>query len=64
MTIPSTGLIIEIGGSQVITYGKMMKIYADVRGLRRWLLPVPFLTLNSEMQTTKNTKVTKGQEVG
>ncbi|MCX6867843.1 MAG: SDR family oxidoreductase [Verrucomicrobia bacterium] len=40
----STGLIIEIGGSQVITYGEMMKIYADVRGLRRWLLPVPFLT--------------------
>jgi uncharacterized protein YbjT (DUF2867 family) len=40
----STGLIIEIGGSQILTYGEMMKIYADVRGLRRWLVPVPFLT--------------------
>jgi uncharacterized protein YbjT (DUF2867 family) len=40
----STGLIIEIGGSQVITYGAMMKIYAEVRGLSRWLVPVPFLT--------------------
>jgi len=40
----STGRIIEIGGSQVITYGEMMKIYADVRGLSRWLVPVPFLT--------------------
>jgi hypothetical protein len=38
------GRIIEIGGSEVVTYGEMMKIYADVRGLRRWLLPVPFLT--------------------
>ncbi|MBC8126818.1 MAG: SDR family oxidoreductase [Gloeobacteraceae cyanobacterium ES-bin-144] len=40
----STGRIIEIGGSQVITYGEMMKLYAEVRGLKRWLLPVPFLT--------------------
>lgn len=40
----STGLIIEIGGSQVITYGDMMKTYADVRGLKRWLVPVPLLT--------------------
>jgi len=40
----STGLIIEIGGSQVITYGDMMKTYAAVRGLKRWLVPVPFLT--------------------
>lgn len=40
----STGRIIEIGGSQVITYGEMMKTYADVRGLKRWLVPVPFLT--------------------
>ena len=40
----SSGRIIEIGGSQVVTYGEMMVIYAEVRGLRRWLLPVPFLT--------------------
>ena len=40
----SAGLIIEIGGSQVITYGEMMKIYAALRGLSRWLVPVPLLT--------------------
>jgi uncharacterized protein YndB with AHSA1/START domain len=40
----SAGRIVEIGGSDVITYGEMMKIYADVRGLKRWLVPVPFLT--------------------
>jgi uncharacterized protein YbjT (DUF2867 family) len=40
----STGLIIEIGGSEVITYGEMMKTYAEVRELRRWLVPVPLLT--------------------
>ncbi len=36
--------IIEIGGEDVITYGDMMKIYAEVRGLKRWLVPVPVLT--------------------
>ena len=36
--------IIEIGGSQVVTYGEMMTIYAEVRGLTRWLVPVPVLT--------------------
>ena len=40
----SSGKIIEIGGAEVIAYGEMMKIYADVRGLRRWLISVPFLT--------------------
>jgi uncharacterized protein YbjT (DUF2867 family)/uncharacterized protein YndB with AHSA1/START domain len=40
----SSGRVIEIGGSQVITYGQMMQVYAEVRGLRRWMLPVPFLT--------------------
>jgi uncharacterized protein YbjT (DUF2867 family)/uncharacterized protein YndB with AHSA1/START domain len=40
----SAGRIVEIGGADVITYGEMMKIYADVRGLKRWLVPVPFLT--------------------
>lgn len=28
----------------VITYGEMMTIYADVRGLKRWMVPVPVLT--------------------
>ena len=40
----SSGRIIEIGGSEVITYGEMMMIYADVRGLKRWMVPVPVLT--------------------
>ena len=40
----STGRIIEIGGSEVVTYGEMMMIYAEARGLKRWMLPVPVLT--------------------
>jgi hypothetical protein len=40
----STGLIIEIGGADVVTYGEMMMIYAEVRGLKRWMVPVPVLT--------------------
>lgn len=34
----------EIGGSDVVTYGDMIREYARQRGLRRWLLPVPVLT--------------------
>ena len=45
ITVPeSTGRIVEIGGADVISYGEMMTIYAEVRGLKRWLVPVPFLT--------------------
>ena len=40
----SSGRIIEVGGADVVTYGDMMMLYADVRGLRRWLVPVPVLT--------------------
>ena len=40
----SAGRIIEIGGSDVITYGTMFTAYAEVRGLRRLLVPVPVLT--------------------
>ena len=40
----SSGRIIEIGGADVVTYGQMMQIYAEVRGLRRWMVPVPVLT--------------------
>lgn len=36
--------IIEIGGRDVLTYGEMMLQYAEVRGLRRVLLPVPVLS--------------------
>ncbi len=45
LTTPrSLNQIIEIGGKDVITYGKMMIGYAEVRGLKRVLVPVPFLT--------------------
>jgi uncharacterized protein YbjT (DUF2867 family) len=40
----SAGRVIEIGGSQVLTYGEMMLGYARWRGLKRILLPVPVLT--------------------
>lgn len=40
----SAGEVIEIGGADVISYGKMLTFYAEVRGLRRWLVPVPVLT--------------------
>lgn len=40
----SRGRIIEIGGADVVTYGEMMMIYAEVRGLKRWMAPVPVLT--------------------
>lgn len=40
----SAGKILEIGGPDVMTYGEMMLGYAKVRGLRRFMIPVPFLT--------------------
>jgi uncharacterized protein YbjT (DUF2867 family) len=40
----SAGRIIEIGGADVITYGEMMQLYAEVRGLKRLMIPVPVLT--------------------
>jgi len=36
--------IIEIGGADVLTYRDMMEEYARVRGLRRLMIKVPFLT--------------------
>ena len=44
VTPQSTGKVIEIGGSDVLTYGDMMLGYARERGLQRWLMPVPVLT--------------------
>lgn len=40
----SENKIIDIGGSDIFTYGDMMKGYARARGLRRLLLHVPVLT--------------------
>jgi uncharacterized protein YbjT (DUF2867 family) len=39
-----TGKIIEIGGKDVLTYEDMIRRYANIRHLRRWLIPLPFLS--------------------
>ena len=36
--------IFEIGGPDVVSYGDIMREYARQRGLRRLMIPVPFLT--------------------
>ena len=36
--------IFEIGCEDIVTYGDLMKIYADHRGLNRYIIPVPVLT--------------------
>jgi len=40
----SIGEIVEIGGADVLTYAEMMQGYARIRGLRRFIIPVPVLT--------------------
>jgi len=40
----STGRIIDIGGKDIVTYADMMLGYAQSRGLRRVIIPVPVLT--------------------
>ncbi len=39
-----TSQIFEIGGPDQVTYGEIMQEYARQRGLRRVMLPVPFLS--------------------
>ena len=39
----SEGKTIEIAGPEVISMSDMMRIYAQVRGFRRWMIPVPAL---------------------
>lgn len=36
--------IYEIGGKEQMSYGELMKVYAEKRGLRRLIIPVPVLT--------------------
>lgn len=43
-TPESAGRVIEIGGKDVLSYGDMFRGYARVRGLRRLIIDVPFLT--------------------
>lgn len=45
MEEPETaGLSLDIGGPDIITYRELMLIYAEARGLRRWIITVPVLT--------------------
>jgi uncharacterized protein YbjT (DUF2867 family) len=39
----SQGKTIEIYGPEVLSMSDMMRIYAEVRGLHRWMIPVPAL---------------------
>ncbi|HEY5630064.1 MAG TPA: SDR family oxidoreductase [Candidatus Limnocylindrales bacterium] len=41
---PDVTGVVEIGGPDVLSYGDMMRAYARLRGLRRLMIPVPFLT--------------------
>ena len=43
-TPESMGKIIDIGGQDIVTYKDMMLIYARLRGLRRYIIPIPLLT--------------------
>lgn len=36
--------VFEIGGTEQVSYADLMREYARQRGLRIWMLPVPFLT--------------------
>lgn len=36
--------VFEIGGPDQVSYGEIMREYARQCGLRRWMIPVPFLT--------------------
>ncbi len=43
-TEATIGEDLDIGGPEVLTYRKLLEQYARVRGLRRWVVPVPLLT--------------------
>lgn len=43
-TPASSGQIIEVGGADVLTYAEMMKSYARIRNLRRFIIPIPVLS--------------------
>jgi uncharacterized protein YbjT (DUF2867 family) len=40
----TTGRTLDIGGSEVLNYREIIRILADVRGLKRTVFPVPVLT--------------------
>lgn len=37
-------VVFEIGGPDQMSYGDIMQLYAKLRGLKRWMIPVPLLT--------------------
>ena len=41
---PGDSRIFEIGGPERVSYDGIMRQYARLRGLRRWMIPVPVLT--------------------
>ena len=41
---PSESRIFEIGGTDVVSYGELIREYARQQGMRRWLISVPVLT--------------------
>ena len=41
---PGKSRIFEIGGTDVVTYGDLIREYTRQNGLRRWLISVPVLT--------------------
>ena len=41
---PGKSRIFEIGGTDVVSYGDLIREYARQKGLRRWLISVPVLT--------------------
>jgi uncharacterized protein YbjT (DUF2867 family) len=41
---PDSSTVYEIGGSDRVSYGDLMREYARQRGLRRWMISVPVLT--------------------
>ena len=44
LELPLASRVVEIGGAERASYGDLMREYARQRGLRRLMVPVPFLT--------------------
>jgi uncharacterized protein YbjT (DUF2867 family) len=44
---PARSAIFEIGGRDRVTYADVMRAYARLRGLRRWVVPLPAVTLGA-----------------
>lgn len=44
LTLPPESRVFEIGGAERASYGDLMREYARQRGLKRFMVPVPFLT--------------------